>query len=107
MDDKLFICSKLSVDCVRNDPVDVRCGGPEYLGFDFFVKEEEFSEMQKLVIATLNTLEIPLISIYESEKLTLTKKDIWTKESIVESIKSNCDDIKKEVKNNHILSLKK
>ena len=32
-------CRKISVDSVYNDPVDIRCGGPEYLGFDFFVKE--------------------------------------------------------------------
>ena len=35
------ILKKIVVDCERNDPVDIRCGGPDYLGFDFYVKDEE------------------------------------------------------------------
>ena len=38
MEKKLIKCSRIGVDCVANDPVDIRCGGPEYLGFDFNVK---------------------------------------------------------------------
>jgi len=107
MDKNEFLCSKISVDCVKNDPVDIRCGGPEYLGFDFFVKEEDFSDIQKFIVVTLNTLEIPLISIYESDKITLHESDIWSKERIVETIKENSEDIKSEVKHNYKLSLKK
>ena len=39
-------CKKISVDSVYNDPVDIRCGGPEYLGFDFYVKEEEVKDLE-------------------------------------------------------------
>lgn len=31
----------LSVDCYENDSVDIRCGGPRYLGFDFTVFSED------------------------------------------------------------------
>ena len=106
MNEQTFLCSKISVDCVENDPVDIRCGGPEYLGFDFFVKDEEFGEMQKFIVGTLSSLEIPLISIYESDKMTLHEKDIWTKEKIYNSIVENANDIKNEVKKEKNLSLK-
>ena len=45
MEKKLIKCSRIGVDCVANDPVDIRCGGPEYLGFDFNVREEETEDM--------------------------------------------------------------
>ena len=41
MSEDLIKCTKICVNCVPNDPVDIRCGGPNYLGFDFFVREEE------------------------------------------------------------------
>lgn len=40
MSNKKVNCVKISVNCVANDPVDIRCGGPNYLGFDFFVEEK-------------------------------------------------------------------
>ena len=29
-------CSKISVDCIHNDPVDIKAGEAEILGYDFF-----------------------------------------------------------------------
>ena len=34
-----FICRKISVDSVYNDPVDVRCGGPVFLGCEIMSKD--------------------------------------------------------------------
>lgn len=28
--ERIIVCSHISVDCVVNDPVDVRCGGPDF-----------------------------------------------------------------------------
>lgn len=44
----LIRCSKISVDCVSNDPVDIRCGGPEFLGFDFLCKRREYKRNDKI-----------------------------------------------------------
>ncbi len=30
----------ISVNCTKNGPVDIKAGGPECLGFDFYVKYE-------------------------------------------------------------------
>ena len=53
-------CTTINVDCCHNDPVDIKCGGPYYLGFDFFVRRHEEQEMVKFIIATIEELHVPL-----------------------------------------------
>lgn len=74
MENKLIKCSRISVDCVANDPVDIRAGGPYYLGFDFNVKEEETEEMKKFIEMTLETFGIPLINLYTSKTNLIEEK---------------------------------
>lgn len=78
-----FKCRRISVDSVYNDPVDIRCGGPEYLGFDFFVKEDEVKEMAVFIADTMNKYGVPLegINVVE-DTLTLNEDKVWTKERI-------------------------
>ena len=75
---------KIVIDCERNDIVDIKCGGPEYLGFDFFVEDENIDEMILFIKEELKKNNLPLISInyYDTNN---TK--IWTKEQISECIK--------------------
>ena len=63
MEKELVKCTEIGVDCVENDPVDIRCGGPEYLGFDFFV-------------LTLSELRVPAINIYSSGERELRPMDV-------------------------------
>ena len=74
MDNNLIRCSQISVDCVANDPVDIRCGGPEYLGFDFNVRVEQTEEMKKFIAVTLEIFEIPLI--FEASALNCANLDL-------------------------------
>lgn len=101
MSNKLIKCSRLSIDCVVNDPVDIRCGGPEYLGFDFNVKEEETEEMKKFIEMTLETFGIPLINLYTSKTNLIEEKYVWTKEKIVEEIKKDENYLKHEASRNY------
>lgn len=81
-------CRKISVDSVYNDPVDIRCGGPEYLGFDFFVKEDEIKVMSTFITDTLNKYGVPLNGMYVVGDIYLLSEDkVWTKERIDECIK--------------------
>ena len=103
----LINCSKISVDCVINDPVDVKAGGPEYLGFDFFVKNTETMEITKFIIQTLNEFNIPLISIGVIQKnILLTEKEIWDKNRIAECIAKQADYLIRESKRNYKLTVK-
>lgn len=102
MEKELVNCSKISVDCVYNDPVDVRCGGPKILGFDFYVKNEETEEMIIFIKETLKETKVPLMSIGVIQKdLFLAEKEIWTKTKIVECILKESDYIIKESARNY------
>lgn len=81
MGKELIKYSKIMVDCVHNDPVDIKAGGPAYLGFDFFVKSEEVQEMINFITVTLQEYKIPLVNIgIDPIPLCLTLDEFWTKE---------------------------
>ena len=101
MEKKLIKCSIIGVDCVENDPVDIRCGGPEFLGFDFNVKEEETEEMKKFITVTLETLEVPLTNLYVRGTKELEEKDVWNKKRIVEEIQKDASYLKSEASRNY------
>lgn len=83
-------CRKISVDSVYNDPVDIRCGGPEYLGFDFFVRESELKEMSTFIAESLIKYGVPLNGMYVvGDTYLLSEEKVWTKERIDECIKKD------------------
>jgi len=77
---------KIVVDCEQNDPVDFRCGGPQYLGFDFFVKDEDVETIREVILAELHKNHIPCINISIEEE-TRSNVKIWDVEKIKECIK--------------------
>lgn len=107
MDNNLIRCSQISVDCVANDPVDIRCGGPEYLGFDFNVRVEQTEEMKKFIAVTLEIFEIPLTNLYISGTIDLSEKDVWTKERIVKAVKDDAEHLQGEAQRNYGSSLRR
>ena len=86
MSEELIKCTKICVNCVPNDPVDIRCGGPNYLGFDFFVREEETEQMKKFIVVSLKELGIPLVSISEARIVSISKDKVWDKKRILTCI---------------------
>lgn len=93
---KMIRCTKIGVDCVANDPVDIRCGGPKYLGFDFNVQKDQTAEMIKFIDEALITFEIPMDSIYSTGDFNLSEEKVWTKERIVKAIREDADYLKSE-----------
>ena len=84
-------CAKIGVDCTKNDPVDVKAGGPEWLGFDFFVKVKDAEEIMEYISSVLASLSIPKHEIYISEFYTLSENAVWTKERIYQTIKKDAE----------------
>ena len=87
--EKLINCTHLSIDCVEIDPADIRCGGPGFLGFDFFVATEKVEEMETFTRMALKECEVPVQGFQRLETKDLPEDKVWTKEKIVESIQND------------------
>lgn len=107
MNTNLIRCSQISVNCVVNDPVDIRCGGPTYLGFDFNVKTEETEQMKKFIVLTLESFQVPLIDMYVSNTIDLNEKDVQTKEKIIEDISADAEYLQDEALRDYSSSIKR
>ena len=94
-------CNIIAVDCVHNDPVDIRCGGPLYLGFEFFVKKEETDEMIEYIISELVENGIPYMNIYKTIQVEREPEGVWTKERIHNCILREKDYIISESKRSY------
>ena len=93
---------RIGVDCTLNDPVDVRCGGPEYLGFDFNVKKEDSSEMLNFIKEALNSLDVPYKRIYIYSEFKGTEDRICSKEKIMQNIYKDANYLKHEAERKSI-----
>ena len=91
MEKKKVVCSNIGVDCVINDPVDVKAGGPQYLGFDFYVKEDNADTMIGFIKTSLTEFGIPLINISNNGKITVNEDQVWDESRILNSISNEAD----------------
>ncbi len=88
MKENLVKVGKISVDCEKNDPIDINCGGPSYLGFDFNVRIEELEELKSFIIEEIKNAGLPLMSMYSTNTGNYIEKEkVWTKKRISECIK--------------------
>jgi len=80
---------QISVNCVPNDPVDVKCGGPHYLGFDFYVDaDEDMDTMVEFIKGELKRLNKALDGNILVGDTHLVEKP-WTREMITECIEKD------------------
>ena len=77
---------RVTIDCERNDWEDIRCGGPQFLGFDFTVDDsEDDEELKKFLQEKLKQYKRGCISINIH---TIIQPKIWTREEMEECIKT-------------------
>ena len=91
----------ISVDVCDNDPVDVKAGGPEYLGFDFYVNPSQSEKITKLIETTMKSLNIPIMNIRVLGEKTIDDKNLWTEDRIIEEIIHESSYLKQEVTRNY------
>lgn len=77
--------TKLVIDCEENDIVDIRCGGPRILGYDFYVEDDKVDELIEFIKDCLKKYKQPLMRISTIKDVTCTK--IWDKDNIEKCIK--------------------
>jgi hypothetical protein len=75
---------KIRVDCEKNDRHNIKCGGPETLGYTFYVpsNEEKYIELIKSELKKNNQ---PLISI--SHKMVKYNTKLSSEKDIIERIR--------------------
>lgn len=80
--------TQISVICGNNDSVDIRCGGPSTLGYDFYVDPKKTKELFEHVKDMLRKYNRPCrgISVIPKSKL-VEIKDLWTALRITRCIK--------------------
>ena len=89
--DDIILCATIGVNCVENDPVNVKNGEPKYLGFVFNVKREDAEYMMKFIEETLNRFNVPYEDIYVYNSISLPIVKVWTKERIVAAISKDAN----------------
>ena len=89
--DDIILCATIAVNCIENDPANVKRGEPKYLGFVFNVKREEAEEMMKFIEETLNSFNVPYEDIYVYRSISLPVVKVWTKERIVATISKDAN----------------
>lgn len=81
-------CLKLSIDCYKNDDIEnLKNGGPEYVGYDFFIKPEHKNFILILTKNILDLLAIPYKKIYIDGTTKAKANEISTIEDIYDKLK--------------------
>jgi hypothetical protein len=81
----------VDVTVKENDSVDIRCGGPRTLGFDFFVHaDEDADDLENFLRAELRKNRLPCMSIFISEPRFSDAK-LWTRAKMAACIKKDAD----------------
>jgi hypothetical protein len=78
-----------SVSCEHNDSVDIRCGGPAILGYDFGVSpDEDQADIEKFLKETVKKNRQPFMRISVSKQKNFPVQSLWTKEKMEKCIKN-------------------
>lgn len=77
---------KIIVNCEENDIVDIKCGGPRFLGYDFFVNESESKDIINFIKEKLKEFNQPLLHIFCID-IRDESVELWSKDKISECIK--------------------
>lgn len=75
------------VNCEENDPVDIRCGGPRILGFDFYVRNNMGDIIEDKIRTLLTKYNRPVIEIIKTDETNQSDEtyDYWENESNLEN----------------------
>ena len=80
----LYKAWKVDVTCCPNDRVDIKCGGPGYLGFDFTVDASvSKKKWEKFLRKALAANDLPCMGIsFERRSVEVAKRQLWSERKI-------------------------
>ncbi len=89
---KIEVCDAIlyEVSCKENDSVDIRCGGPAILGYDFGVSpDENKTEIINHIKTCIKKYNRPFIGISTRVIKNFPVENLWTKDKIELCIKEH------------------
>lgn len=89
---QITVCDAIFIDvsCERNDWVDIKCGGPAILGYEFYVSPDEDIEMVKNeIVKYIKKYHRPFMGISHYVRKNFDIQKLWTLERIEECIKKH------------------
>jgi hypothetical protein len=89
---KIEVCDAIFIDitCIRNDSVDIRCGGPATLGYEFYVSpDENIDELKKFLEGCIKKYHRPFMGITVKSHENFPVEHLWTREKMEKCIKEN------------------
>lgn len=95
----------IAVDCEKNDSVDIRCGGPIFVGYDF-VAEGTKEELEAFIRDTLSICKQPVSSVILTPYSSAEAK-IWSKEEIEEEIRNSYEPRKYKIEKDEFVKRKR
>ena len=88
---KIIVCDAIHYDvsCEHNDSVDIKCGGPVILGYNFIVSPDENQvEMIKFLENCIKKYDRPFMGISTNIIKDFPIDKLWKKEKIEDCIKN-------------------
>lgn len=89
---QITVCDAIFIDvsCERNDWVDIKCGGPAILGYEFYVSPDEDIEMVKNeIVKYIKKYHRSFMGISHHVRKNFDIQKLWTLERIEECIKKH------------------
>ena len=90
LETKLKTCDAVHIDvqCERNDPEDIECGGPVMLGYSFYIsKSDNLSDYKQFIKDCLDKYNRPFVNMVITMKNRLNVKYLNDKKQIEETIR--------------------
>ena len=86
-----IVCSIIDVDCYPNDDVDIRFGGPKFIGFEFYVRKKDKDVMKDYVTCMLHEYNIPIIGIRNTKSKIVNETQLHSVSTIRDVIEKYKD----------------
>lgn len=79
-------CLKVVVDSCDNDPVAIKWGGPEYIGFNFNIRPRDLNRVCDLIFEITSSISVPCRRILYDDGGYVDEEEICSDDQIIEEI---------------------
>ena len=93
-----IVAAVIDVDCYPNTEDNIKYGGPQYVGFEFWARKKDKEVVTNYVKCMLYEYNVPFINIRNTKSKIVNESELHTKEQIKDIIERNKDHMFEEYK---------